>query len=119
MKVGAECRPGCGQCCDPVHVNPLYRLRFILDHPHLEGVDPDFDWLVALQPADPADPASGRWRCPDFDSESRLCGRHETRPPVCRDFPYYGRASLPGRGLTAFPGCTFWSEVNVGWPALA
>lgn len=28
--------------------------------------------------------------CNAFDPETRLCTAHEDRPPVCRDFPWYG-----------------------------
>jgi len=32
--------------------------------------------------------------CDWFDPETRLCKHHNERPPVCRDYPLYGRPKL-------------------------
>lgn len=31
-----------------------------------------------------------RWSCDAFDPQTRLCTAHENRPPVCRQYPWYG-----------------------------
>ncbi len=51
-------------------------------------------------------------RCEHFDLGSRLCGRYETRPFMCRLFPFL---AIPGpRGLVFSPNleCPFFSETN-------
>lgn len=36
-----------------------------------------------------------RWTCDAFDPDSRTCTAHDTRPPVCRDYPWYGKEPTP------------------------
>ena len=44
--------------------------------------------------------------CDQFDTTSRLCLAHKTRPQVCRGFPWYTRKPKP-ETMWAFPRCVF------------
>jgi Fe-S-cluster containining protein len=49
------------------------------------------------------------FRCRHFDAETRTCLDYANRPPVCRDYPWYGMepredASLP-------PDCSYRSDL--------
>jgi Fe-S-cluster containining protein len=116
----------CGDCCDPVvvpfHVETWAPRRL---------VDPDLSaesrencefmlahWTTTatLVRTDDEDVTVGyEVRCDAFDPVRRLCGAHADRPPVCRDFPWYGRApGDPGRGEVAAslsPRCSFNADV--------
>lgn len=62
--------------------------------------------------------------CDMFDPVSRLCTAHDQRPPVCRDFPWYGAPPKPGATLnpsldggSASLRCSFWVDVpRSEWP---
>lgn len=49
------------------------------------------------------------WTCDRFDPVARLCLAHDERPPICSDYPYYGRAI---GSLVEFdsPRCSFWAD---------
>jgi Fe-S-cluster containining protein len=92
-----ECRAGCGDCCDPVHLSVgIWQLL----------TDPEMTY-------DPESP-SGRnaafvqehWRpvarsdeqmavvCDQFDRATRTCRAQGSKPPICSGYPYYGKAPL-------------------------
>jgi len=96
----------CGLCCEDIFVpEPPERLA--------ERVaDPDEDddrrrWLSGLEPVEQI--RNGwRYRCQHFfrDAEGLgVCGVHETRPDICRDYPY----GLPVRSWTE---CAWYVEVR-------
>ncbi len=122
---------GCGDCCAVVvlgtewskakaraevgvareqvrwHGDPAWRDRLA-----------DLEWRVRLKRISLTEakrrlPSVGRgstyWECPNFDYSSRRCLDYENRPPVCRNFPWYGRdPDDPGAGsLRAFPRCGY------------
>lgn len=65
-----------------------------------------------------------RYRCAMHDPVAKRCMAHDSRPPVCRGFPWYGRPPDAGR-LWSMPECEFWADLPpnerpVGWkPKLA
>ncbi len=70
----------------------------------------------------------GTYKCDAFDADTRLCTAHEQRPPICRDFPWYGRDPLEDTAppLATYPDgrpllplrCSFWADVpSDRWPA--
>lgn len=87
------CTPDCGACCDPV----------TLADASVEAIfDPELDPALSPQGAllrdiwEPLGPLRGypgftALRCLHYDVESRLCGIYESRPPVCREYPFYNR----------------------------
>ena len=119
----------CGSCCDPVSFDPESLGRVARwSTAALEGVpDPSTDegwayWLEhghadrertarAFDPAGDyranADFIAAHWHpagernvaCDAYDPETRLCTARESRPPVCRDYPWYGREPDSGKGM--------------------
>lgn len=53
--------------------------------------------------------------CDAYDAEHKLCTAHDDRPPVCRDFPWYGRAPGDTQGGVITKECSYWLDVH---PAL-
>lgn len=103
-----SCVPGCGRCCDPVTVGEQSRAEALADRT-ARFDDRDVAWLARLEPTG----TEGQWRCPDFDNVTRLC-MHEDRPPVCRDYPFYGDShDLPG-----LAACSYWSVTPVALAGL-
>jgi Fe-S-cluster containining protein len=104
----------CGDCCDPVWFPlPPAEIR--------QGAE------VARRPDDAAnlrfardawtwtgevdDLAGWAYRCAMFDEATRRCTAHETRPPVCRGYPWFD--DVPRRGLPLLPTrCSHWADVT-------
>jgi Fe-S-cluster containining protein len=85
----------CGDCCERIWLSVLLErlrewleedsdhgrnARFILEHWHVQGSDEDGDAF---------------YTCDAFDAVHRLCTAHETRPPVCSGYPWYGKGPRP------------------------
>lgn len=119
---------GCGACCDPVaapwSLDTLRRIgpwvlpdlpadfaadrEFALEHlhpiPRSEGLaaapymstgmsmlrrpDGSLDWLV-----------THFYRCDLFDPVERTCTAYDDRPPMCRNYPWYGDPPDPSKVL--------------------
>lgn len=59
-----------------------------------------------------------RWyyTCDQYDAETKRCLAHETRPAICRNFPWYGGEPRLGV-ITPWPKCSYWSDVPYElWP---
>lgn len=97
----------CGDCCDPIRLpvefhpdtfqarpgsNAEQDLAFIREH-----------WTAT---GEVTEDGSGLWRCDRFDSVERVCMAHEDRPPVCRNYPWYGREPGPGK-ITHDLSCSY------------
>lgn len=54
----------------------------------------------------------GFWQCSKWDSESRLCTAHDERPPVCRNYPWYGERPSEDRGRSLPERCAFRADVK-------
>lgn len=51
-----------------------------------------------------------RFTCDAWDSATRLCTAHDTRPPICQGYPWYGQT--PGKlGMLWSDRCAFWADV--------
>lgn len=48
--------------------------------------------------------------CDAFDGETRRCTVHDSKPPVCRNFPWYGDEPIAER-LDGYPRCSYWHDV--------
>lgn len=105
----------CGDCCEAISIGcAIERVLDDEDTPERVRVDLAFmreHWH--LLPGYAAD--NPHYSCDQFDHESRLCTAHETRPPVCRDFPWYERPEGDkGREVIArslSPRCSFNADV--------
>jgi Fe-S-cluster containining protein len=51
-------------------------------------------------------------RCDAFDPVTRLCTAREARPPVCRDYPWYGGDPVTsGRAAELYGVCSYLADV--------
>lgn len=72
-----------------------------------------FHQLVFVETAESEHPEKrqNHYTCPHFDAEARTCTDYANRPPVCRDFPWYGQppgSRMPG---AVSKRCTYWADV--------
>lgn len=118
-----SCPPDCGACCDPV-VLPYTREEVLRAPWLLDPADRAFviDALTPVRRRDglrrasylsagvtvmgrPGSPESTvlAWSffydCRHFDPETRRCTNYDNRPPLCRDFPWYGDPPDPSKAL--------------------
>lgn len=131
-----ECPPLCGGCCDPV-VMPYTQLqvrahpgamdpedeRFVLEdltqiRPRKEGLRRASyltqGGLTALSlgwNGKPELAVSVFYECRWFDTETKACTNYVNRPPVCRDYPWYGAAPDPAKALPT--ECVYRDEIPV------
>jgi Fe-S-cluster containining protein len=87
----------CGDCCERIHVTSGRGLLTAkLADPRVAGAarreavfidvhmtptgEVDADWQNRAA-----------WTCDAFDRVSRLCTARDERPPMCSDYPWYGR----------------------------
>jgi Fe-S-cluster containining protein len=54
-----------------------------------------------------------RFTCDAFDPTTRLCTAHESRPPICSGYPWYGRAprEVDVENRIGSLRCSFWADV--------
>lgn len=124
-----RCVEGCGACCNPVTLpGPKSKILASL---RAAGNADDIAWMRRLRRLSKLE-ATNRYRplgitaewmakhhspvvhyyaCPDFVEATRTCGRYETRPPVCRNFPWgYHGGPIPDASLP--PTCGY--RVDIG-----
>lgn len=53
-------------------------------------------------------------KCDVFDPATGLCGAHDARPPVCRNYPWYGDEPDAERAACLPPQCSYLAEVPPG-----
>lgn len=54
---------------------------------------------------------NGRYSCDAFDPVTRLCTAHESRPPVCEDYPWYGEEPSAERGTYMGRECSYLADL--------
>lgn len=62
---------------------------------------------TSLGPCDWSEGKGENAACDRFDTETRLCTAHDDRPPVCRDYPWYGGEVTEERKLVLPTRCSF------------
>lgn len=88
---------GCGDCCDPVYLDPYFAAKVDDARARAERGEPvvpeaGSDSLpFILEHWTEIDRTDGgaSYSCDRFDPVTRQCGDHEARPDVCRRFPWY------------------------------
>lgn len=50
-------------------------------------------------------------RCDMFDSVTRLCTAGDSKPPVCRGYPWYSDGPTADRARDLFPQCSYLADV--------
>lgn len=90
-----------------IYNNPNERNRvdatFIMDHWHrIEGKE-------------------NRWTCDMFDSKTRLCTAHDSRPYICSEYPWYGRTPerYDGDATTLPKACSYNADVRTMLPIVS
>lgn len=104
--MAGECN-GCGDCCAAVTLSKA-NAEAVLDRIDGDGPNMSFireHWTITREMAD------GGWElaCDRFDPDARRCTAYDERPPICRDYPWYGRE--PGSHTALLPRCGFWLDV--------
>jgi Fe-S-cluster containining protein len=105
----------CGDCCDPVWY-PLGPADLrqgavtALAEPHRANLR--FAATHWLPTGETDDDGRHAYRCTAFDPGSRLCTAHDSRPPVCRGYPWYG--GEPGPEQPRLPSqCAFRADLGI------
>lgn len=131
---------GCGDCCDPVNLSPgqweritewgrwySYSDDNVVSDETLMSNEGYGDLPLAVRrakeqtnratlifayrhwtPIDPEDLLNVR--CDKFDAVARACTAHEERPPICRDYPWYGEEPWQERASCLPERCSFRSD---------
>jgi len=66
----------------------------------------DADFIAAHWTPD----GDGGCKCDAFDPATAMCTAHDSRPPVCRDYPWYGREPGTG-GMKLHPQCSYLADL--------
>lgn len=113
---------GCGDCCAAITLSAamVSAASTAVDR---GSTSPDILWYrddlrpltfeeaLARRPSlSPQRDGTAFFECRHFDYAARRCRDHESRPPVCRGFPWYGRVP-EAWGLADLPRCSHWSDV--------
>ncbi len=53
-------------------------------------------------------------KCDAFDSSAGLCTAQDAKPPVCRNYPWYGRGPDPGDAETMHSQCSYLADLPRG-----
>lgn len=131
--MSADCN-GCGACCDPVvntvspaelydgtvdrsdhvyavwmrkHLTPLPRRDITKLVPWFQGGG----WSQGIIQGEARVLPSFAWRCDLFDPVARRCTDYDNRPPVCRDYPWYGDGPDPQKALP--PTCSYRADAGL------
>lgn len=102
----------CGDCCENIPCSFDLATVYVARDKHMQQ-DLDFireHWHPMYEVEDHT---KQRFSCDAFDTDTRLCTAHEDRPPVCRDYPWYGREP-DGRYIPA--RCSFNADYRTMLP---
>ena len=53
----------------------------------------------------------GYWTCDAYDPEHGTCTAHDSRPPLCRDYPWYGKEPSAEQLGPIYPQCSYLADV--------
>lgn len=83
------CRESCGACCDPVFLpQQMAELAFA---PFIGPRSAQTYWIADHWAPYAAWGNGVAIQCTEYDAKTRSCMAYDSRPPVCRDYPFYGR----------------------------
>jgi Fe-S-cluster containining protein len=117
--MGATCSQ-CGDCCEAIpfkyNKKQMAEITFDEDSPNHQTQQFVLKWwrrisrkkYVELHPEAKDTISEFFYTCLKFDPQTRLCTAHDERPPVCSNYPWYGRDPKP-YGIPA--RCSFWVDV--------
>jgi Fe-S-cluster containining protein len=88
----------CGACCEDISLgtgcDETVLGRLAADWEAWGDEAPDAKFILTYWDAEVYDEGEVRFTCQRFDPMTRLCTAHDERPPVCREFPWYGHAPM-------------------------
>ena len=58
-----------------------------------------------------AETCDGHWTCDAYDPGHAVCTAHQDRPPLCRDYPWYGEEPGPDRSEHLFRQCSYLADL--------
>ena len=132
-----ECN-GCGRCCDPytsivspLHLRTGFAEQVVGDETadwmraHLtplkrrDGIEMTADYLdsgmtMFVVAGHVVQMLTWFYKCDLYDSETRQCTDHSSRPAPCRGFPWFGEEPTPTKALPV--ECSF--NADVGRPVV-
>lgn len=101
----------CGSCCDPVSLDFGLWSRVTERARRYEAADfeDDPDWwrdhvfiAANMRPVGVHGGSRVSLECRFFDRAHGGCRAYERRPPMCSDYPWYGREPTAAQGLLSF-----------------
>lgn len=101
----------CGSCCETIWLSRKARESIEAEIAYDDELAENAAFLLEHWTEKERDAIGDtRYECDAYDKDHHLCTAREDRPPVCRDFPWYGEE--PGR----FHGiinkrCSYWLDV--------
>jgi len=111
----------CGDCCESIWLaaEVVDVLVEAWENPHGSFVattalaDRNYTFLLEhWHLVERASSGAARLSCDAFDAVHRLCTAHDDRPPVCSDFPWYGRPpGAHGGAGSISKRCSYWLDV--------
>lgn len=119
----------CGDCCEAIPLGlsktAMMRYEYESGSPnHLTALFINKWWrrisrakYASVHPEAAQTASHFFYECLKFDPVSRLCTAHDERPPICSNYPWYGRSPLAmdHHGIPA--RCSFWTDVpERKWP---
>lgn len=117
----------CGLCCEDISIqnSPDQMTQLLIDRGYTCDDPMDYaynvDFVLDNWIYNGPDKRNGhQYQCAQFDTETRTCMAHESRPRVCRDYPWYRDTAdqlikyESGRWLQ--PQCSFNADVRTMLP---
>lgn len=103
----------CGSCCENIYIPSMPgEITARLADPYVTGsLRNSLEFIKKYWTFNGPDKNGSRWECAKFDPETRLCTAHSERPPVCKGYPWYGKAPDTGMNLPA--RCSFRADVPI------
>lgn len=102
----------CGDCCDPVVL--MFKPEDMVGP---SGPFAREHWQVVGQRVnrnDSSDRVEYLVECDHFDKTTRLCTAHDSRPPICSGYPWYG--AEPNRDRLLDARCSYQADVRTLLP---
>lgn len=114
-----ECNK-CGDCCETITFSQIEKVTDIVKwvtHPDSQFInreDLDVNVIDALFITDnwELNDDEKTYHCNKFDKVNRLCSMHESRPYVCRGFPWYGKETHE-EAISIYKNCSFWADIKM------
>lgn len=108
----------CGDCCETIWVKWSFKdldyavAKFPPNSAYGNMTNNNYDAWFIKKYWKIVDERDGRTRfsCEWWDKETRLCTAHDSRPPICKNFPWYGKEPVAA-ALDPLPRCSFWQDV--------